>query len=194
MRAMGGEDSSRPGRVTELLGALRRNEPGARDELLSIVYAELRRLADLQMRGQPESHTLQPTALVHEAYLRLMGGSEVPWGDRAHFLTAAARAMRSILVDFARRRKTLKRGGDRKRVRLDGAAPTGEHAAEEILAVHEALEKLETIDAQGSQIVQLRFFGGLTVAETAEVLGVVESTVYRLWEHARTWLYREIAS
>ncbi len=191
---MGNRDELQSGPVTELLGALRRGEPEARDALFRIAYAELRRLADLQMQGQPEDHTLQPTALVHEAFLRLMGGVTTSWSDRSHFLAAAARAMRSILVDFARRRTSLKRGGDRPRIRLDETKLVGRHAEEEILDVHEALEKFRALDEQGYEVVQLRFFGGLTVTETAAVLGVAESTVYRAWEHARAWLYREIVS
>jgi RNA polymerase sigma factor (TIGR02999 family) len=190
---MADREQDTPGRVTELLDELRRSRPGADDELFRLVYAELRRLASAQMRRQPRGHTLQPTALVNEAYLRLMRGPEVPWGDRAHFFTAAARAMRTILVDFARRRAAAKRGGGRRRVPLDETAHAGRHAAEEIVAVHEALEKLEAVDPQGSRVVQLRFFGGLTAEETARVMDLAPSTVYRVWEHARTWLFREIS-
>jgi RNA polymerase sigma factor (TIGR02999 family) len=190
---MGEDDQRGPGRVTEVLEELRRNTPGAREELLQLVYGELRRLAASQMRRQPSDHTLEPTALVHEAYLRLMGSEEAPWTDRGHFLTAAARAMRSILVDFARSRAALKRGGGSRRITLDENAHAGRHASDEVIAVHEALDRLARVDPQGSRVVELRFFGGLTAEETANVMGVAESTVYRAWEHARSWLFREIA-
>jgi RNA polymerase sigma factor (TIGR02999 family) len=180
--------------VTEVLAELRRDTPGARDELLQLVYSELRRLAESQMRRQPKGHTLQPTALVHEAYLKLLGGDDAPWSDRSHFLTAAARAMRSILVDFARGRAALKRGAGKRPITLDEDAHAGQHASDEVIAVHEALEKLTEIDPQGGRVVELRFFGGLTAEETAKSMGVAESTVYRSWEHARSWLFREIAS
>ena len=181
-----------PGRVTEVLAELRKGAPEAQDELFRLIYAELRRLADAYMRRQPSDHTLQPTALVNEAYLRLMGGA-AEWKDRAHFLTAAAKSMRTILVDFSRRKKTQKRGGDHGRITLDENAHAGDHATEEVLAVHEALERLEDVDRQGSRIVELRFFGGLTMEETARVMGIAEATAYRSWNHARAWLYREIA-
>ena len=195
---MSGNDRKEPGRVTEVLREIRRSTPGAEDELLRLVYGELRRLASAQMRGQPSDHTLQPTALVHEAYLRLLKGPDAPWNDRSHFLTAAACAMRSILVDFARNRGRLKRGGGKRAVTFDEVRPGASSSdsgipLHEVLAVHEALEKLEQIDPQGARVVELRFYGGLTAEETARVLGVAESTVFRSWLHARTWLYREIA-
>ena len=191
---MGSGDQTGPGRITEVLAELRRDAPGARDELLRLVYDELRRLAAAQMRRQPSDHTLQPTALVHEAYLKLMGNPEAPWRDRGHFLAAAARAMRSILVDFARSRAAVKRGGDRRKMTLAEDAQADHDAPEEILAVHEALDRLALVDPQGGRVVELRFFGGLTAEETAKVMGVAESTVYRAWEHARSWLYREISA
>lgn len=181
-----------PGRVTEVLEELRKGTPAAQDELFRLIYAELRRLADSYMRRQPKDHTLQPTALVNEAYLRLMGGT-AEWKDRAHFLTAAAKSMRTILVDFARRKGALKRGGGRAKVTLDEDAHAGDRATEEVIAVHEALERLEQVDTQGSRIVELRFFGGLTMEEAARILGIAEATAYRSWNHARAWLYREIA-
>jgi RNA polymerase sigma factor (TIGR02999 family) len=188
------EDHAGPGEITEVLAELQRGVPGARDELFRIIYAELHRLAEAQMRRQPSDHTLQPTALVHEAYLKLVGSPTAPWSDRAQFLRSASRAMRSILVDFARRRCAQKRGGGRGKVTLDETAHAGMHAAKEVLAVHEALERLEVIHPQGGRVVELRFFGGLTVQETAQVMDVAEATVYRAWNHARSWLYREIAS
>jgi RNA polymerase sigma factor (TIGR02999 family) len=182
-----------PGRVTEVLAELRKGAPEAQEELFRLIYGELRRLADSYMRNQPSDHTLQPTALVNEAYLRLMRGADAPWNDRAHFLTAAARAMRSILVDFARRRKAQKRGGGRGKVTLDESAHAGKHPSAEVVAVHDALEKLEEVDPQGSRIVELRFFGGLSMEEAARILEISEATAYRSWNLARSWLYREIA-
>lgn len=186
-------DSTNGGTITLVLQELREGSTAAREDLFRIVYAELKSLAAAKMRGQPADHTLQPTALVHEAYLRLMGGEAPEWQDRRHFFGSAARAMRSILVDFARSRGALKRGGARERVSFheEAQASAGDDA-EEILAVHEALEKLERIDEELSQVVELRFFSGLSVAETAAVLGVTERTVYRSWNQARAWLYREI--
>jgi len=180
------------GTVTVVLEELRRGTPGADEELFRIVFGELKALARAKMRRQPSDHTLQPTALVNEAYLRLMGAAAPDWKDRAHFFSSAARAMRSILVDFARRRGALKRGGDQAKLALleERAAPTDDSA--EILAVHEALDKLERIDPLLSRVVELRFFGGLSVPETAAVLEVTERTVYRHWNQARAWLYHEI--
>ena len=191
---MGREDQADPGHVTEVLAELERGAPGARDELFRVVYGELHRLAAAQMRRQPSDHTLQPTALVNEAYLRLMGSAGASWNDRAHFLTAASRAMRSILVDFARRRFAQKRGGGRGKITFEEGEHAGTHAAEEVVAVHEALEKLEAIDSQGARVVELRFFGGLTMEETARIMNVAEATAYRAWNHARSWLFREIGS
>ena len=191
---MDAEGEVGPGRVTEVLEELRRETPGASEQLVGLIYGELHRLASSQMRRQPSDHTLQPTALVHEAYLRLMGTGEVRWSDRAHFLTAAARAMRSVLVDFARRRMAKKRSAPGKRITLDDATHAGNHAAEEVLAVHEALEKLDRVDPQGSRVVQLRFFGGLSAEETAEGMGLTARTVFRAWEHARSWLQREMSA
>ena len=182
-----------PARVTEVLRDLREGAPNAGEELFRIVYGELHRLAESHMRRQRPGHTLQPTALVNEAYLRLMGTPSARWKDRSHFLSAASRAMRSILVDFARRRGAKKRGGGMRRVTLDVGVADAPHTSEDVLAVHEALVKLEAVDPQGSRVVELRFFGGLTAAETARVLEVAESTVYLAWEHARAWLFREIS-
>lgn len=190
---MAPNEKSRAGRVTEVLEELRRDRPGAEEELFRLVYAEMHRLAATQMGYQRPDHTLQPTALVHEAYIRLVKAPGAGWKDRAHFLAAAARSMRTILVDFARRRATKKRGGGLRRVTFDESSHAGLHAADEVLAVHEALTRLEEIDTQGARVVELRFFGGLTAAETARVLGVAESTVYLAWEHARSWLFREMA-
>ncbi|MHC4225656.1 MAG: sigma-70 family RNA polymerase sigma factor [Planctomycetota bacterium] len=179
--------------MTEVLADVREGAPGAQEQLFRLVYGELRRLADAKMRDQPRDHTLTPTALVSEAYLKLLGKTESSWDDRAHFYRSAARAMRSILVDFARRRNSLKRGGKRARITLDEERHPAKDPASEVIAVHEALEKLEAIDPQRSRVVELRFFGGLSVEETAGVLGVTERTVYRDWDQARAWLYREMS-
>jgi RNA polymerase sigma factor (TIGR02999 family) len=186
------ETAITPGRITEVLGEVREGSPGARDEFFRLLYGELRRIAEAKMRGERRQHTLQPTALVHEAYIRLLGESPERWEDRNDFLDTAARAMREILVDFARARTAQKRGGGRARVTLRESDDANWYAATEVLAVHEALSDLESIDPQQSRVVELRFFGGLTVEETAAVMGIGVSTVYRFWNIARTWLYREI--
>jgi len=178
--------------VTRILLELSDGKPGAAAELLERVYQELRGLARRKMRGQPRDHTLQPTALIHEAYLRLLGGGTPQWADRGHFFAAAAAAMRSILVDHARARSAQKRGGGRRRVSFSEAAdPSTDHAAD-VLAVHESLEKLAALDPRKSATVELLFFGGLTVEEAAAVLGSSPRTVKRDWRFARAWLLQEI--
>ncbi len=178
------------GRVTDVLRELREGAPAAREQLFRLVYAELKRIASAHMRREPQGHTLQPTALVHEAYLKLLG--EEGWRDRSHFLVAASRAMREILVDHARGRAALRRGGGRGRVTLDEGIDAGRSPTEELLAVHEALARLEAIDAQWSRVVELRYFGGLTFEDTAQAMGVSLRTAKRLWERARAWLLREV--
>ncbi len=179
------------GEVTKAIEDLNAGRVEAREELFGLVYGELRRLAGAQMARQPKDHTLQPTALVHEAYLKLLGG-EAAFQDRAHFLNAAARAMRSILVDHARTRGREKRGGGAAKVAFHESIHGALEPHDEILSVHEALAKLETIDAKRARVVELRYFGGLTFEETARLMEVPERTVYRLWDLARAWLYREI--
>ena len=188
----GGSEPIDPGTVTLVLAELRAGKPGAHEELFRVVHGELQRLARSKMRRQPGDHTLQPTALVNEVYLKLMGGADPSWEDRSQFFGSAASAMRSILVDFARSRHALKRRGGRRRITLDENAHAARNPSEEVLAVHEALEKLEQIDPRRTKVVELRFFAGLSVEETAVVLGVTERTVYRDWDHARAWLYREM--
>lgn len=168
---------------------MREGDPEAADEAFRLLYDELHRIARLQMRGGTNSGTIQPTALVHEVYLKLSGGKS-DFVDRQHYLATAARAMRGLLVDFARRRGAQKRGGDRVRITLDDALHGGGDPVTEVLAVHEALEKLNAIDPQQVQVVELRYFAGLTVPETAEALGVSERKVHRLWNMARAWLLR----
>jgi len=183
------------GRVTRLLRCVEEGSDDAKAELLDVLHDELVRLAAAQMRRQRRDHTLQPTALVNEAYLRLFRSGAPSFRDRGHFMTAAARAMRSVLVDMARSRATRKRGGERLRVTLsDGTTPTAEDAAHDVLAVHEALDRLEQLDRDWAAVVELRFFAGLSVEETAANLGVSEPTVRRTWNRARAWLLRELAS
>ena len=181
-------------RVTLLLSAIGRGDARATDELLPLVYEELRRLAERRMAGEPAGHTLQATALVHEAYLRLVGGGEdVAWQNRAHFFGSAARAMRRILVERARRAGSGKRGGGRERVDADAAelllaAP--DDGALDLLSLDEALAKLEAFDADLARLVMLRYFAGLGVEETASALGVSPRTVKRDWSVAKAWLFR----
>jgi len=163
----------------------------ARD-LLPLVYAELRSLARARLRKLPPGQTLQPTALVHEAYLRVAGAEDPGWDGRAHFFGAAARAMRDILVEEARRKLARKRGGDRGRVDIEAAAPRLEAPPEDVLAVHEALGRLEAEDPRKGQIVNLRYFARLTAAETADALGMSVATLGREWRYIRAWLEREI--
>jgi RNA polymerase sigma factor (TIGR02999 family) len=181
------------GRVTEALRELRRDDPTATERLVRLVYDDLRRLAAAHMRGQPRGHTLQPTALAHEAYLRLMGRGRGAWNDRRHFLRSAACAMRAVLVDLARERGAAKRGGGRMRITFDESVHGAPESSCDVLAIHDALARLASVDPQMSQVVELRFFGGLTAEEAADVMGVSLRTVFVLWDHARAWLYREIA-
>lgn len=183
--------------VTIALGALAAGEAGARDTLLQLVYEELRKLAESRMRQESPGQTLQATALVHEAYLRLVGEDAAKWESRAHFFHAAAEAMRRILIERARRRKRLKHGGGRLRFDVDDAAQaeaavTDEADPAQMLALDEALERLQREDARLAQVVMLRFFGGLSVERVAEVLGVSDRTVKRDWEFARAWLLKEM--
>jgi len=180
------------GEITRILEDVRLRAPGAEEALLESVYGELRSLARAQMRRERPDHTLQPTALVHEAYVRLLGGREVDFNDRAHFFGAAAKVMRRILVDFARARGSTKRGGGRARVTWNDSTPSWAPSPDEILAVHECLDRLEAVDRQMSRIVELRFFSGLTAEESAAAMGISVRSGYVLWEHARAWLFREM--
>ena len=177
--------------ITELLVGARRGDPTATDQLVPLLYAELRRLAAGLMARERHRATLQPTALVHEAYLRLLGGG-AEWESRAHFLGAAARAMRRILIEQARRRKRAKRGGGRERITLTDGTLRHEAAPEEMLALDAALAELGRRDADMARVVELRSFGGLTAPETAEVLGTSLRSVHRLWGAARAWLHRAL--
>ncbi len=181
-----------PHNVTQLLSAASAGDARAADQLLPLLYQELRRLAEARIAQTPPGNTLQATALVHEAYLRLVGSGDPGWKGRNHFFGAAAQAMRDVLVEQARRKGSLKRGGDRRRLHEDPdhfniAAP-----ADDVLAVHEALQRLEQQDVRCAEIVALRYFAGLTESEVSKVLCVSERTVRRDWRYARSWLQREL--
>ena len=178
--------------VTRILESIEHGNPRAAEELLPLVYGELRKLAAAKMANESAGHTLQPTALVHEAWVRLVGDASPKFANRAHFFAAAAEAMRRILVDQARRKRALRHGGGQERVdiqELDLAAP---EADTQLLAVHEALDKLAAHHPVKADVVKLRYFIGLTIAETAEVLGISEPTAKNYWAWARVWLYQEI--
>jgi RNA polymerase sigma-70 factor (ECF subfamily) len=179
--------------VTDLLLAWGRGDASALEKLTPLVYQELRRLARRYMAGERSDLTLQTTALVHEAYLRLVDSSRVRWQNRAHFFAVSARFMRRILVDFARSRRNLKRGGALRFVPLDAAADVGLQRNPDLIALDVALDSLAALDARQAQVVELRFFGGLTVEETAEALGVSPGTVRRDWSLAQAWLHLELA-
>lgn len=174
--------------VTQILSDIQAGRSNAASDLLPLVYDQLRKLAQQHMNQERAAHTLQATALVHEAYLRLIGDQNLGWDSRVHFFTAAAEAMRRILIEHARARKRIKRGGERQRVPLTGLDLAIEHDAEEILAVEEAFRRLETEDPDAANVVRLRFFAGLSVAETASALGISERSVAREWAFARAWL------
>ena len=183
-----------PADATGLLLAWSQGDAGALDRLLPLVHQELHRLAVRYMRRERADHTLQATALVNEAYLRLVDISRIQWKDRGHFLAVAAQAMRRILVDFARQRHSQKRGGDLVPVNLDDATGLAGETGPDLVALNDALTTLASFDPRMSQVVELRFFGGLTVEETASVLDVSPETVMRDWKTAKAWLLRELAS
>ncbi len=178
--------------VTRILHRAGAGDRAAVDELLPLVYDQLRRDAQNRMAGERPDHTLDATALVHEAYLRLVGDRRLPWRNRAHFYAAAVEAMRRILLDHAKARGREKRGGGRKRVPLSVADIADSWNLEETLSLDEALRRLMDRDPNIGRVVQLRFFTGLSIDDTAEALGVSAATVKRRWEYGRTWLYREL--
>ena len=179
--------------VTQILEAIERGDPKAADELLPLVYQELRRLAAQKLSHEPPGQTLQATALVHEAYLRLVGSKdEQGWDSRGHFFSAAAEAMRRILIDNARRKHSLKQGGDLARQELVESRIESPQDTDELLALDEALDKLAETDSTSAKLVKLRYFAGLTVPQAAEVLGVSSRTADRLWAYAKAWLHQEI--
>ncbi|MFQ5411417.1 MAG: sigma-70 family RNA polymerase sigma factor [Phycisphaerae bacterium] len=179
--------------MTQLLVASRDGNPDAVARLMPVIYNELHALAARHLRGQPPGQSLQATLLVHEAFLRLIDQTKAVADDRAHFLAVASKAMRSVIIDHVRRRKAQKRGGDRRRVPLDEAVAAYEARSGDLIALDEALTQLAATDEQQSHIVELRFFGGLSVEETAEIIGVSKRTVERDWRMARAWLRNRLS-
>ena len=179
--------------ITHILNAIDAGDARAAAELLPVVYEELRKLAAAHLANEPDGQTLQPTALVHEAYLRLVGGANpAAWNHRGHFFAAASIAIRRILIDNARRKHRIKRGGEFIRVDLEAAAAALPEPAEDLLALDEALSKLAGVQPREAELVQLLYFGGLTLPEAARSLGVSPRTAGRLWSFSRAWLRREI--
>lgn len=178
--------------VTHILSRVQQGDERAAGELLPLVYEELRKLAAARMAQEQASHTLQPTALVHEAWLRLTGGEQRPFEGRGHFFAAAAEAMRRILIENARRKGRLKRGGEWERVGLEDLDLAVTTNDDTLLAVHEALNKLAAVDPVGAKLIELRFFAGLSNVDAAKVLGLAERTAKRTWAYARAWLHEEL--
>jgi RNA polymerase sigma factor (TIGR02999 family) len=187
-----GHADSKQTDITRLLDAAGGGDPRAAQKLLPLVYDQLRKAAQKQMAKERHDHTLQATALVHEAYIRLVGSHEVVWENRAHFYVAAAEAMRRVLIEHARKRGRIKRGGDRKRVPLSAVYLAEKAHPEEIMSVDTAIRRLEERDSRMARIVRLRFSAGLSVEDTAETLGLSDRTVRREWALARAWLHREL--
>lgn len=180
--------------VTQVLNAIHQGDPRAAGQLLPLVYEELRKLATCKMANEAPGQTLQPTALVHEAWLRLGGGEDRTWDSRAHFFGAAAEAMRRILIENARRKRALRHGGGQARLdvqELEIASPSPD---DQILAIDEALSKFAALDKDKAELVKLRYFAGMTIEEAAGVLGISEATAKRWWAYARAWLYAEVQS
>ena len=186
-------DSSEPSEVTQLLRHVDAGDRSTVDRLFAAVYQQLRNLAGQFFRREPEGNTLQPTALVHEAYLKLVGQTRVDWQGRAHFLAIAAQAMRQILVDHARRHGAAKRGGNRHRIALDDNLVIESNRDVDLLALEDALTKLTKLDPRQAQMIELRFFGGLSIAEVAKVMGISKRSVEREWTMVRAWLRRELS-
>jgi RNA polymerase sigma factor (TIGR02999 family) len=178
--------------VTRILESIEQGDPKAADKLLPLVYEELRKLAAARMANEPPNQTLQPTALVHEVWLRLVGNTNPNFSGRAHFFGAAAEAMRRILIDKARRKKAIRHGGGQQRVDLEDVLDTAGPDDDELLAVNDALDKLAAIHVVQAEVVKLRCFVGMTNAEAAQALGLTERTAKYYWSHARAWLIREI--
>jgi RNA polymerase sigma factor (TIGR02999 family) len=178
--------------ITELSADVEKGDPKAAEELLSLVYEQLRRLATHRMAQERSSQTLQPTALVHEAWLRLVGSNALKFENRAHFFSAAAEAMRRILIDRARRKRTQRHGGDYERVHIGGFDLAAPQEDEQVLAVHEALDRLAKEHPIQAELVKLRYFAGMTNEETAELLGISVSTARNYWLFSRAWLFQDI--
>src|SRR5688572_4301168 len=186
--------AANPREITELLVSWSNGSPTAFEDLVTLIYPELRRLARRHMRQEDPAHTLQTSALINEAYLRLVNQRDVAWQDRAHFFAVAAQVMRRILIDHARRHQASKRGAGAQTVALDDMEVVSRERAAEFVALDEALVKLTGIDERKSRIVELRFFGGLTVEEVADVLKLSPITIKREWRSARAWLQRELSN
>ena len=178
--------------VTHMLQSIESGDAKAADELLPLVYEELRKLAIAKMANESPNQTLQPTALVHEAWLRLIGNENIKWDGRAHFFGAAAEAMRRILIDNARRKRALRHGGNQQRLDIDEIEIAALEKEDELLAINEALEKFAVVDKQKAELVKLRYFVGLTIDESAEILGISAPTAKRWWTYSRAWLFRQI--
>jgi RNA polymerase sigma-70 factor (ECF subfamily) len=187
--------ASAAGDITQLLGQLRAGKQDVADQLVPLIYGELRRIAGAQMARERPGHTLQPTAVVHEAYLRLIGDQPVEWHSRAHFFAIATNTVRRVLLDYARKRHAGKRGGlGARKVEIDAELLIGDDRLEDVIALDEVLKQLSEMDPEQGQMVELRFFGGLNVEETAEVMGTSPRTVKRQWRLAKAWLDRELTS
>ena len=180
--------------VTHILQAIQQGDPKAADELLPLVYEELRKLAASRMARETPGQTLQPTALVHEAWMRLVGSENPKFDGRAHFFAAAAEAMRRILIDRARRKRAVRHGGGQERVELDEADFAIQKDDDQLLAMNDALDKLAAQNKVEAELVKLRYFVGMTTVKAAEVLGITEAAAKHYWIHARTWLYQEITA
>jgi RNA polymerase sigma factor (TIGR02999 family) len=179
--------------ITSLLAELKKGSKAAEEKLIPLIYAELHRLARYYMRGEQEGHTLQTSALVNEAYMRLVGKHNVNWQNRAHFFATAASIMRRILVDHARTRHAQKRGGSAEKISLENAFLYSDAQSWQVVAVHEALNKLEKWDQRQCRIVELRFFAGLNVEETAQAMSLSPTTIKREFQMAKAWLYGELS-
>jgi RNA polymerase sigma factor (TIGR02999 family) len=175
--------------ISLVLHAIEAPDPTTAEKLLPLVYDQLRRMAARRMADQPSDHTLQPTALVHEAFLRLVGNAERTWADRRHFFAAAAESMRHILVDRARRKAAVRHGGNSAPVQMDDVVLAADSADEHVIAINDALDQLAAQDPTAAELVKLRFFAGFTFVEAAELLGISERTAKRTWAYARAWLY-----
>lgn len=186
------DDSDGTSTVTQLLHAFSRGDEAALDQLVPLVYDSLQRVARKQLRGERRDHTLSTTALVHEAYIELARLGDIKWEDRRHFFAAAAQTMRHILIDYAVRRNAQKRGGDRQQVPLEDVILSTEENVDDLIALHQALQRLEEIDERLVRIVECRYFAGLTIEETAHALDISEATVSRDWTRARAWLNKEL--